>query len=100
MLSIHVDAQSGSQSLSMHITFGDQEGWYPNGAKTTADKLVPMGALIKAMLVNSGRYMTGTEANLNGNSGWYDQVYSYASSQTTACIMFGCGRVGLGHGAA
>lgn len=29
------------------------EGWYPTGVKTTANRFVPSGALVKAMLINS-----------------------------------------------
>jgi hypothetical protein len=58
-----------------------QEGWYPTGAKSSSDKFTPMGALIKAMLVNSARNMTGSNALLNGHGGWYDQV----------CVREACG---------
>ena len=40
-----------------------QEGWYPSGRKTTADKFVPMGALVKAVLINGAQKLTGYSAN-------------------------------------
>ena len=38
------------------------EGWYPEGRKVAEDALVPSSALLKAMLINSGR---------DGNVGGY-----------------------------
>jgi len=35
------------------------EGWYPTGGPNAADSLVPSGALLKALLINSTRDMTG-----------------------------------------
>src|SRR5690606_40259461 len=40
--------------------------FYPSGTKNTADGFKPMGALMHAMLVNSGQKMSGTEANKGG----------------------------------
>ena len=38
------------------------DGYYPDGVKNPDSAFVPMGALIKAVMVNSGRKLTGTEA--------------------------------------
>jgi subtilisin family serine protease len=35
------------------------EGWYPVGAKRTQHSFKPLGSLVKAVLINSGRYLTG-----------------------------------------
>lgn len=42
------------------------EGYYPTGRKTSSDGFVPMAALVKAMFVNSGQYMSKPEANRDG----------------------------------
>lgn len=43
------------------------KGFYPTGAAVSR-AFTPMGALIKAVLINSGQRMAGTEANRNGNT--------------------------------
>jgi hypothetical protein len=47
---------SGSSALIQQYF---QEGWYPSGSKTSVDGFKPMGALIKAVLMNSATYMKG-----------------------------------------
>lgn len=37
-----------------------REGWYPSGAKNVDDAFVPSGALLKAVVIHSGKQMTGT----------------------------------------
>jgi len=54
-------------SMATPITTGNaaliqqylQEGFYPSGVKTPGNSVTPMGSLIKAMLVNCGKYMKG-----------------------------------------
>lgn len=48
------------------------EGWYPTGAKVPANALTPSGALLKAMVVNSGtNIFTGQGYNApDNNVGW------------------------------
>ena len=41
------------------------EGYYPLGVKTAANAFEPMGALLKAAIVNSGKFMGGTHGNTN-----------------------------------
>mmetsp|Transcript_38117 Transcript_38117/g.61721 ORF Transcript_38117/g.61721 Transcript_38117/m.61721 type:complete len:925 (-) Transcript_38117:230-3004(-) len=36
-----------------------REGWFPSGTKTAADAREPTGSLMKAMVINGARYMTG-----------------------------------------
>ena len=36
-----------------------QEGWYPSGTKVAEDGFEPMGALVKAVLINSAKLLTG-----------------------------------------
>ena len=39
------------------------KGYYPSGAPSLSDSMQPMGALVKAILINSGTEMTGKEAH-------------------------------------
>lgn len=39
------------------------EGFYPSGEKSRGDAFNPMGALVKAVLINSGHYIKGTYGN-------------------------------------
>ena len=57
------------------------EGWYPNGMKNAADAFVPMGALLKAVLVNSGRRLTGKEASRQVGTS-FNIVIFYATHNT------------------
>ena len=45
------------------------DGFYPSGAKNAANSFNPSNALIKAMLINSGRNMTGTYTADNAPAG-------------------------------
>src|SRR3989442_6880441 len=38
------------------------DGWYPTGSPQPANGFTPSAALLKSMLINSGREMTGTGA--------------------------------------
>lgn len=44
-----------------------KDGFYPKGKKTSGDGFTPMGALIKAVLINSGQKLTGSKANYQGS---------------------------------
>jgi hypothetical protein len=46
------------------------EGWYPTGTQQAHHALVPSGALLKAMLVNSTIDMTGIVGYPNNQEGW------------------------------
>ena len=48
------------------------EGWYPTGSPEPHHSFTPSGALLKAMLLNSTRNMTGTGVNNipDANQGW------------------------------
>ncbi len=60
------------------------EGWYPTGTRQAHNSFTPSGALLKAMLLNSARNMTGTGvANIpDQNQGWgiirLDDVLTFA----------------------
>ena len=43
------------------------EGWYPTGVKTAANALTPSGALLKAVLLNSGQALKGSQ-NYDGTT--------------------------------
>ncbi|HYE73725.1 MAG TPA: hypothetical protein VEF04_10350, partial [Blastocatellia bacterium] len=45
------------------------DGFYPTGAKVSANGFNPSNALVKATIINSGRNMTGLRTATNGNSG-------------------------------
>ena len=44
-----------------------REGYYPLGAKKAEDSMVPMGALVKAVLVNGAQRLTTPMANFQNN---------------------------------
>ena len=46
-----------------------EEGWYPVGQKGQGQAHVPSGALLRAMVLNSGRALTGVENELGDASG-------------------------------
>jgi hypothetical protein len=46
------------------------DGFYPSGVANAADSLVPTGALIKAVLVNTSQDMTGVAGYPNNTEGW------------------------------
>ena len=43
-----------------------KKGYYPLGRRSSSRGFQPMGALIKAILINSGQQMTGPQANKHG----------------------------------
>lgn len=45
------------------------KGYYPLGYANRLYEMEPMGALIKAVLINSARKLTGSEANLHNRPG-------------------------------
>ena len=47
------------------------EGFYPTGARTTADRLTPSAALIRATLIAGAREITGPETHITPYKGWY-----------------------------
>ncbi|MEM7352559.1 MAG: S8 family serine peptidase, partial [Acidobacteriota bacterium] len=46
------------------------DGWYPTGAANASDAFTPSGALLKAMLINSGTDMSGVAAIPSNCQGW------------------------------
>jgi hypothetical protein len=46
------------------------DGFYPSGTATPADSLVPTGALIKAVLINTSQDMTGVAGYPSNSEGW------------------------------
>ncbi|MGK0205418.1 MAG: hypothetical protein ACI9S9_004508, partial [Planctomycetota bacterium] len=46
------------------------EGFYPTGAPTPADTLTPTNALMKAVLINTSRDMTGVGGYPSNSEGW------------------------------
>jgi hypothetical protein len=55
-----------------------REGWYPSGFKTPANAFMPSGALLKAIIVQSGRAMTGTyRGQTIANSGFPSTVQGF-----------------------
>lgn len=44
------------------------KGYYPLGYANPSHTFTPMGALVKAMLINSGRQMTGKEATRHNSA--------------------------------
>uniref|UniRef100_A0A7S1FXM9 subtilisin n=1 Tax=Corethron hystrix TaxID=216773 RepID=A0A7S1FXM9_9STRA len=61
------------------------EGWYPSGSKVPSDGFVPSGTLLKAVLVNSGQALLGT-----------DNVY-FVSVSSPYDTAQGFGRISLIH---
>ncbi|MDP6418527.1 MAG: S8 family serine peptidase [Candidatus Krumholzibacteria bacterium] len=47
-----------------------EEGWYPSGSPQASDSLNPSGSLVKAMLLNSTRDMTGIDGYPGDLEGW------------------------------
>mmetsp|Transcript_21214 Transcript_21214/g.42339 ORF Transcript_21214/g.42339 Transcript_21214/m.42339 type:complete len:930 (+) Transcript_21214:113-2902(+) len=46
-----------------------EAGWYPSGTRKSSDSFKPMGALLKAILINGAqRIFGGTNANFQGNT--------------------------------
>jgi hypothetical protein len=46
------------------------QGWYPSGSPTPSNAIVPSGALLKAMVVNSGVDVTGWPGYPGTRDGW------------------------------
>jgi hypothetical protein len=46
------------------------QGWYPSGAPNTADAIVPSGALLKAMTINSASDVGGWAGHPGTRDGW------------------------------
>ena len=46
------------------------EGWYPTGTPVFEDSLIPTGALMRAVLINSAVDMTGVEGYPSDREGW------------------------------
>ena len=44
------------------------DGFYPSGKKRSSDGFIPMGALVKAVLINSGHYIKGEYAGSTLNA--------------------------------
>jgi hypothetical protein len=45
-----------------------ENGWYPSGTRKGSDGFKPMGALLKAVLINGGQRLTTSMANYQGSS--------------------------------
>jgi hypothetical protein len=58
---------AGGAALVKHYFEG---GWWPTGASVAGDGFVPSGALIKAVLINSARDMTGESGYPTTLEGW------------------------------
>ena len=57
------------------------KGYYPSGQPNPADSMQPMASLIKAIIINSGKRITGLQANIQG-TGFpnFDQVFCILAS--------------------
>jgi hypothetical protein len=47
-----------------------REGWYPSGIRVPQNSMIPSGALMKAMLINSAVRMYGVDGYPNDIAGW------------------------------
>jgi len=56
-------ATPGAAGAALLIRQYFMEGWYPTGMKVFSDRFTPSGALIKAVLVNSGQALIGVDNN-------------------------------------
>ena len=63
-------ASPGATGLTALIRQYFTDGWYPTGAKNSANGFTPSAALLKATLVNSAINMTGTTAIPANCQGW------------------------------
>ncbi|GMI14902.1 hypothetical protein TrLO_g7348 [Triparma laevis f. longispina] len=61
-----------------------EKGWYPSGTKKNGDGFKPMGALLKAVLINGGQRLTTSMANYQG-SNWpnFDQGHGIIELDAT-----------------
>eukprot|EP00602_Paraphysomonas_sp_CaronLab_P004064 CAMPEP_0185022178 /NCGR_PEP_ID=MMETSP1103-20130426/4903_1 /TAXON_ID=36769 /ORGANISM="Paraphysomonas bandaiensis, Strain Caron Lab Isolate" /LENGTH=783 /DNA_ID=CAMNT_0027554141 /DNA_START=309 /DNA_END=2660 /DNA_ORIENTATION=+ len=73
--------------------FGD--GWYPSGSRNTGDAFSPSGALIKAMLIQSGQSMeSSTFTDSSGayqlsTGGYPSNVQGYGKIRLSTVLNFG-----------
>jgi len=67
-----------------------QEGFYPTGAATPADSMTPSNALIKAVLINTCRDMTGEAGYPSNTEGWgrlvLDDALYFTGDATTMWV--------------
>ena len=66
---------AGGAALVKHYFEG---GWWPTGAPVAADGFVPSGALIKAVLIDSARDMTGESGYPTNLEGWGRMLLDHA----------------------
>jgi hypothetical protein len=80
-----------------------QDGWYPSGKKNSGDGFKPMGALLKAVLINSGQRLSGSMANWQNsgnNAGQFNNYPNYDQGhgivELDATLNFADARAGQG----
>ena len=63
-------------------------GFYPSGAASPADALAPSAALVKAVLVNGCREMTGARSDRNGESVWPNNAQGWGRLDLDRSLYF------------
>ncbi|GMH52978.1 hypothetical protein TL16_g01349 [Triparma laevis f. inornata] len=63
------------------------DGYYPSGKKTSSDGFKPMGALLKAVIVNSAQRLTGANANAQG-TGYPNMDQGFGIVELDATLNF------------
>jgi len=65
-----------------------EDGFYPKGVRTNSDAFKPMGALVKAVLINGAqRIVGGTNANFQGSS-WPNMDQGHGVVELDATLNF------------
>ena len=65
-----------------------KDGFYPKGVRTNSDAFKPMGALVKAVLINGAqRIVGGTNANFQGSS-WPNMDQGHGVVELDATLNF------------
>ncbi|NIV90264.1 MAG: S8 family serine peptidase [Actinobacteria bacterium] len=81
-----------------------REGWYPTGAAVAEDALEPSGALVRAVLINGGRDMTGVAGYPSNQEGWgrlvlEEPLYFAGDTRRLVVVADVANAVGLSTGA-
>ncbi|MCL6451482.1 MAG: S8 family serine peptidase [Acetobacteraceae bacterium] len=64
------------------------QGFYPTGTATPADAFAPSAALVKAVLINGCREMTGTRSDWNGEGVWPNNAQGWGQLHLDRSLYF------------
>ena len=64
------------------------KGYYPSGAANLADALTPNAALVKAVLINGGKEMTGTRSDWNSEGKWPNNAQGWGRIDLDRSLYF------------